>query len=128
MASNQKQSREDKLLRRLEEELRCLPKVEVPGTLEARLLGAIPRMPAEVTWWHQLRWRRWAAAMGAAVAAIALIIAALILRPPRSIESFRKPTGVLIDTSPRYVLGDQVSTLSEETKPCDVLPPLPELH
>lgn len=42
MKGNQEQKRKDTTLKSLEAELRNLPEVEVPETLEARLLAAIP--------------------------------------------------------------------------------------
>ena len=127
MARDQKQSRKARALRSLEDELRRLPKAEVPGTLEARLLAAIPRMPTEIARWRRIRWRRWAIGVGSAAAAAALIVAAVMLPLHRSNENFKESVGVSTDTSPAYVRGDQI-TRSEETRPCDILPPLPDLH
>ncbi len=124
MARNRKQNRDDAALKSLETELRRLPKVEVPETLEARLLAAIPRMPTETARRRRIRWRRWTIGVGSAAAAAALIIAAVMLPLHRSTENFQKSMGVSTDTSPPYVLDDRI-TRSEETRPCDILPPLP---
>ncbi len=124
MATNRKQNRDDAALKSLETELRCLSKVEVPETLEARLLAAIPRMPTETARRRRIRWRRWTIGAVSAAAAAALIIAAVMLPLHRSTQNFQKSVGVSTDTSPPYVLGDQI-TRSEETRPCDILPPLP---
>ena len=127
MASDQEHRREDRALRSLEDELRRLPKLEVPETLEARLLAAIPRMPTETARRRRIRWRRWTIGAVSAAAAAALIIAAVMLPLHRSTENFQKSMGVSTDTSPPYVLGDRI-TRSEETRPCDILPPLPDWH
>ena len=127
MANNQEHSREDRALRSLEDELRRLPKVEVPDTLEARLLAAIPREPTEKARRRRIRWRSWTIGVGSVAAATVFIAAAVMLISHRSTESFQESVGVSTDTSPFYVLGDQI-TRSEETRSCDILPPLPDLH
>ncbi len=127
MASNQEHNREDKALRLLEDELHRLPKVEVPETLEARLLAAIPRIPTEMARWRRIRWRRWTIGVVSTAAAAALIVAAIMRPLHRSAENFKESVGLPTKISPRYVLGDQI-TRSEETRPCDILPPLPDWH
>ena len=127
MPNDQEQSRENRALRSLEDELRLLPKAEVPETLEARLLAAIPRMPTEGARWRRMRWRRWSLGVGSVAAAAAVIAAAVMLPLHRSHENSKQSVRVSSDTSPLRVLGDKV-TRTEETRPCDILPPLPDLH
>lgn len=126
MTGDEQQSREDRALKSLEEELRRLPKVNVPDTLEQRLLAAIPETQAATVSRSRVRWRCWAVGVGSAVAAAAVIAATVMLPLHRSTDDPDGSAGVLTDTSSLCVLGDQTNAHSQETMPCDVLPPLPD--
>ncbi len=124
----------------IEAALRRLPQPRVPEHLQERLLQAIPKtLPAARPPW-QVRWYQPALAAGIAAA---LIFGYLALSPRLreggpSVTS-QKPgdavthvdgrqsaePGALSNTSPRYILGSEVFVLPEETRPCNVLPPLP---
>ena len=78
MAHNQEQKSKDMTLKSLEAEFRRLPEVEVPETLEAKLLAAIPDSRAKAAPGHQLQWHR-AWDFGVSAAAAVLIFALMFL-------------------------------------------------
>jgi hypothetical protein len=115
----------------LEEQLRRLPPPPVPATLERRLLDAIPLHDCGARR-RGAGWR--GAAAGAAVAAA--VVAAFRLLSPQpnspqsnSLQSNRggpttnlERSTVQNDTAPGGILPHADLT---ETRPCDILPPLP---
>ena len=102
----------------LESALRDLPRPSVPEGLCERLVAAI-RPPAAP--------RRWPAPTMAVAAA--LLVVGLALRPgPEPTRARPKPRpSAAADTSPSFILEPALARSTEETRPCDVLPPLPSL-
>jgi hypothetical protein len=92
----------------------------VPAELEAKLLAAIPSTASVPASRHRL-W--WALAVGPAAAALVLAAVLFSVDVPSGPEQLAP--GALGNTSPRYVLSEQVHDHSKETRPCDVLKPLP---
>lgn len=116
---------EETTLDALEAELRDLPPPEAPPGLEAKLLAAVPVAKTESVLGRRRRWLA-LAAVGAAVAAAALIIAYTFVPEKASSEEPPVRAALLNDTSPAYIVSTAISTHSEETKPWDILPPLPD--
>jgi hypothetical protein len=99
------------LLRRL----RDLPPPPIPPGLEARLLADVPAPGPPRRWWPVL-------ASGAVAAGVAL---AVVTRPRP--EPDPPPAQVLTltrDVHPAFV--QQAPSGYKETRPCDILPPLPQ--
>ena len=113
--------------RSLEDQLRQLPQPEVPEGLEAKLLAAIPAGIPQATPRRRSLRRRIVWACGAAAAA-ALILGVLLSTPWRRGRTGRPIATLSNDTSPRYVLGNGSIPRFEETRPCDILPPLSDWH
>jgi hypothetical protein len=133
MGQNRNDRRDNAALTSLEAGLRRLPELEVPEALEAKLLATIPAGRRRPTPRGVFRGRvAWGA--GALAAAAGLILAAILMsrtrppEPPAESEPGRTllagPNGV----SPRYVLPKPTHRSDEETRPCDILPPLPDWH
>lgn len=102
----------------LEAALRSLPWPMVPEDLQARLVAAIPAS-AEVA---RDRSRRLVLTMAVAAA---LVIAAVLNRPPSDRVGARPTPSATADTSTCFILEPALALSTEETRPCDVLPPLP---
>jgi hypothetical protein len=103
----------------LEAELRNPPRCNVPAGLEESLLAAIPARFGAGT--SRLARRRRTALVFAVVACIPAAIAlSALLRfdSPRSSPRWHGASG--LETAPAAL-----NTHAEETRPCDVLPPLP---
>jgi hypothetical protein len=98
----------------LEAALRALPSPDVPADLEARLLAAIPDRPA----FPRRRRRRTILAALATAAALAALLMPRPGRPPKPSTTPTRPTPRAWDLT--------LSTHPDETRPCDILPPLPE--
>jgi hypothetical protein len=103
----------------LEAELRDLPPIDVPAGLEASLLAAIPARFGART--PPLPRRHRAALFLAAAACVPAAIAI------RAVFTFESPRPSLFG---RRAPGAEsvpaaFNTHAEETRPCDVLPPLP---
>ena len=104
----------------LEQSLRRLPPPPVPATLERRLLEAIPAAAPNAGF------RRWPLAAAAGVAAAIAVAASLhSLGPSTAPHALPLHTPVAhspAETAPGAALPR--ADLSE-TRPCDILPPLP---
>ena len=118
MTENQEQKWEDMRLKSLEAELRCLAEVEVPETLEDRLLSAIPDMAAEVTREHHVKWHAGAWDFGATATAAVLILALMFMVN----YGLSMPQKTLItelnDTSLCYTRWDQNNFLYDQNNAC----------
>jgi len=79
MRQNGEQKWEDMTLKSLEAELRRLGEVEVPETLEAKLLAAIPDGKAKVAQEHRVKRHRGAWDFGVTAAAAVLIFGLLFM-------------------------------------------------
>jgi hypothetical protein len=112
----------------LEEQLRELPPPVPSAELEQRLLAHIPQVAARHA--KPLLPARTIVVLATACAAIVMIGIALALQfgvdPPTARDS--QPTSPLIAPSPQLALDTDVSPGIQETRPCDVLPPLPDLY
>ena len=117
-------SNESQTLAALEAELRRLPPPEPPADLEAALISAIPSgIPSR----RAARQTRWALSVASAAAAAAVAVAALM------VMHFRETAGpperhatrdVLNDTRPAFIVEARSIPISQETDPCNILPPL----
>jgi hypothetical protein len=93
----------------------------VPATLERRLLEAIPPMGARARHWST-GWPRTAAGIAAAVI-VALSVWMLLPDVDRRVTQGNGDINVIEnDTTPGGILPRADRT---ETRPCDILPPLP---
>jgi len=122
MADNQKHNWQNVTLKSLGRQLRRLRQVQVPQTLKAKLLAAIPDRPAKAAPYHHVQWRPQAWDFGVTAAA-AVLIFALICTVNYGLSV---PSQVLLtkinDTSLCYpgpdlnsFLDDQNNTLIEDT-------------
>ena len=102
----------------LEAALRGLPRPEIPEDLPARLVAAIPVSP-ETTLGRSGR-----LAVPMTVAA-SLLVAALLFRFRPDPAGAAPMPGAMADTSTCFILEPALTPSTEETRPCDVLPPLP---
>lgn len=116
MAQNQKQNWEDMTLKSLEGQLRHLPEVEVPETLEAKLLTGIPERELKVRQEHQVRW--WPGALGFGAVAAAVLILALIFIPSYAPSTPSLRPVIEPNDKSRDGLTDQNSAYVENTEPC----------
>ena len=142
MAQNHKQKWEDTRTRftsnkntgmtskSLETEFSCLPELEVPETLEAKLLAAIPDRKSKVTQEH--RHQRWG--WGFATAAAAVVILSLIFGQiynssgsPKTLIDINDTLIDLNDASTdlndmltRHLTINPKNTRIEETKLCNL--------
>ena len=114
MTNNQEQKGQDLTLKSLEAKLRCLGDVEVPQTLEAKILARVPDSKPRSPQYH--RGWRWPRVCGIGVATAAVLILALIFMSNYGpfvsshtlIRDFNdKPT--------RPLLADQNTPLIEDT-------------
>ena len=118
MTENQEQKWVDMRLKSLEAELRCLPEVEVPETLEGRLLAAIPDRAEKVAREHQVKWYAGAWDFGTTATAAVLILALMFMvnyglsMPPKMLIT------ELNDTSLCYTRWDQNSFLYDQNNAC----------
>ena len=118
MTENQEQKWENMRLKSLEAELRCLPEVEVPETLEGRLLAAIPDRAEKVAREHQIKWHVGAWDFGTTATAAVLILALMFMvnyglsMPPKMLMT------ELNDTSLCYTRWDQNSFLYDQNNAC----------
>ncbi len=112
MARNQEKKSKHITQNSLAEDLRRLPEIEVPETLEARLLDAIPVRGENLTRAYQLRWyRTWD--FGVTAAAAVLIFALMFLvNYGLSIPSQTSITE--FDTSLCYTSWDQNNFLYDQ--------------
>ena len=115
-------------LKPLEAELRRLPELEVPEALEAKLLAGIPSGRPAAASGRRPRWLGLAWSFAAAAVAAGLIMAVMTFWPAGPPERPGTFTTSAIQIRPIYVLGDRITTHSKETRPCDVLPALPNWH
>jgi hypothetical protein len=118
MAGNREQKWEDITLKSLEKRLRCLPEVEIPETLKAKLFASIPPgQPKNARELH-MQWRSGAWAFGAAVAAV--VILALIFMPNygASVPS-KRLIADLNDRTICYALADQNSVFVKDANRAD---------
>jgi hypothetical protein len=79
MSQNHGQKRKKLTLKSLEEQLRRLPDVEAPETLEAKLLAAIPDKKPETTLQGRVKWQPRAWDFGVTAAAAVLIFALMFM-------------------------------------------------
>jgi hypothetical protein len=112
----------------LEEQLRRLPGPTPSLDLEQRLLSGIPEIKiVRRTPWQ--RGRR--VCVYAAITAAALLLG-IVLFPWDEVDTptgtARQHSALLNNTSPQLVLGTVISPHSQETRPCDILPPFPDLR
>jgi hypothetical protein len=120
MKENQEQKWKDTTLKSLEAKLRNLPEVEVPETLEVKLLAAIPdREPVAIE--HSLRQHPGAWDFGVTAAAVILILALMLTvnyglsTPSQTLSAQPKDTSLCHTGWERqYFLGDQ-NALVEDT-------------
>ncbi len=98
----------------LEAALRDLPRPAIPEGLRDRLVAAIP--PPALP-------RRWPA-VPLAVAASLLVVGLALRLGPEPTRSRPRPSAPA-DTTPDFILEPALARSTEETRPCDVLPPLP---
>ena len=118
MTENQEKKWEDMRLKSLEAELRSFPEVEVPKTLEYRLLAAIPDRPTKVTREYQVKWQAGAWDFGTTATAAVLILALMFIvnyglsMPPKMLIT------ELNDTSLCYTRWDQNSFLYDQNNAC----------
>jgi hypothetical protein len=105
MAQNQEKKSKHITQKSLADELRRLPEVEVPETLEARLLAAIPVRKENLTRDHQLRWyRTWDFGV---TATAAVLIFALMFLVNYGLSTPTKTGIIEFDTSLCYTGWDQ---------------------
>ena len=116
-----KEHGESKELAALEARLLALPQPTVPPDLERKLLDAIPKRVGSPALGRALLWKR---IVPATAAAAAIIVAAILLREA-PVTSRQIPTANMRATSPRYVLVQKAIQDSQETRSCNILPPLP---
>ena len=102
----------------LEAALRGLPRPTVPEDLPGRLIAAIPVSPGAA----RDRSARLAPTMAVAAA---LVVATLLIRPRPDLAGARPMPSGLADTSTCFILEPALTPSTEETRPCDILPPLP---
>lgn len=121
MKENQEQKWKDTTLKSLEAKLRNLPEVEVPETLEAKLLAAIPdREPVAIE--HSVRQHPGAWDFGATAAAVILILALIftvnygLSTPSQMLSAQPKDTSLCYTGwEPHYLPLDQNNALVEDT-------------
>ncbi len=105
MTQNQEKKSKHITQKSLAEDLRRLPEVEVPETLEARLLDAIPVTQANLTPGHQLRcYRAWDFGV---TAAAAVLIFALMFLVNYGLSTPSQTAIIEFDTSLCYTRWDQ---------------------
>ena len=127
MRKNQEQKWEDMTLKSLETKLRCLPEVEVPETLKAKLFAAVPGGKAGDSSEHLTQWLPGAWGLGAAAAAV--FILALIFVPDYNPSAPLKTlTMDLNDRSTYHVLADQNSAYIADPKSCGLQWPVVNLN
>jgi hypothetical protein len=103
--------------------LRDLPPPPTPPGLEARLLAGIPAGRAVGPAARKPRLRRWTIAAGSALAA-GVVLTLVLIRSPHEPDSRRETMATPRDIEPTFV--QQTSSPNyKETRPCNILPPLP---
>jgi len=114
MTTNQEQKRQDLTLKSLEADLRRLPEVQIPETLQAKILASVPDGKAGGP---QGNWvRRWPRVCGIGIATAAVLILGLVFMANYALfMSSQPPVTDLNDGPTRYVLSDQNSLLIEDT-------------
>ena len=125
MTQNQEKKSKHITQKSLAEDLRRLPEVEVPETLQARLLDAIPVTQANLTRDHQLRCcRAWDFGV---TAAAAVLIFALMFLVNYGLSTPSKTAIIEFDTSlcytrwdQNYFLYDQNNTYLEKSVPYEL--------
>jgi hypothetical protein len=121
MKRNQEKKSDDMKLESLEERLRLLPELDVPKTLEARLLAAVPSDATDTSVRPRIKcyprlWDFWATA-AAAILIVALMLTANygLFVSSRTLSMQLRDTSLLGTAWDRYpFLGDQ-NTLIEDT-------------
>lgn len=123
MRKQNKNRLNERPLQKLAADLRRMPEPTPPAQLQARLLADIPTMtPARQ---GQIRRYRIAGILGVALAAAAaVLIHSFILRDALTSRSTLRR--LLNDTSCRHTVRQGIRVPFEETRPWDILPPLPD--
>jgi hypothetical protein len=91
MTENQEHKWNDMSLKSLEEELRCLPEVKVPGKLETKLLAAIQSRQQKISTDHHFEWHLCARDLIATAVAAIFIFASMLMvsyglpNPPKTL-------------------------------------------
>ena len=115
-------------LKWIEDQLRRLPDVDAPAALQRKLLAAVPGALAVP---QKRRWRPFAAVAAGIAAAAAAVLLVVVLRAPapdagpRSLVLRTIPRDMAQETSALCIPAAGIRNRIRETKPCDVLPPLP---
>ncbi len=112
MNQNQKQKSKRITQKSLAEDLMRLPELEVPETLQAKLLAAIPVRHANLTQTHQLRWyRAWDFGV---TAAAAVLIFALMFLVNYGLSTTSQTSIIEFDTSLCHTRWDQSKFLYDQ--------------
>ena len=112
----------------LEAELARLPRPQPPDGLEDALLAAIPATGPGGERVSRVRTAPVAASAAVAAAAAGVIVGFIFLLKGHPSGTDAANTRLLNQTSPRHVLGQVPAANYKETRPCDILPPLPDGH
>ena len=92
-----------------------------------KMLADIPTAKPTPRVWYRLPLAR-AAGLAAAALVLALALVHIFLRSDFASEAPDARAALLNDTSVSHVIGDGINSHVKETRPCDVLPPLPDWH
>jgi len=121
MARNQEKKWDDMALESLEAKLRHLPEVQVPETLEAKLLAAIPDRQSETSMEDSVRWRLGAWDFGVTAAAVVLILALMftvnygLSTPSQALSAQLQDTSLCYTAWERYGFSGDQNALIEDT-------------
>jgi ferric-dicitrate binding protein FerR (iron transport regulator) len=113
-------------LRTLSRRLRRLRCLEPPEDLQARLMARIPHGPAPSSAPRRSgTWRVWGGAAAGAVLLVVAVLGAIRIAARNTNPSL---AGAAAGTSVHTVLPASHTPATEETRPCDIMPPLPNWH
>jgi hypothetical protein len=113
MAENQGHNWDNISLKSLEDKLRCLPEVEIPEQLKAKLLAAIQCRPQKISLSHRFKWHLGVRDLVAAAAAAIFIFVSMLMvsyvlpNPPQTLFAAD-------DLSLRYTMYDQNCVLIKD--------------